>query len=120
MLQRLPPYFFLKKIKEDPTAEMLQTNYKYGHTSFNLLQPIVTNGVLTKLLDDFPFTVCTDCPYGKATKFPRKTNTTQFFNDYKLVTSFFDCVSVDLLVPSTTGFVAHIYSFIMCHSCQYE
>ena len=79
-----------------------------------------TNGALPKRLADFSLPVHTAYLYGKATKFPRKTNTTQFFNDYKLVTSFFYYVSVDLLVLSTTGFVAHIYSFIMCHSCQYE
>ena len=113
MLQRLPPYFFLKKIKEDPTAEMLQTNYKYGHTSFNLLQPIVTNGVLPKLLDDFPFTVCTDCPYGKATKFPRKAKTEISTNEFKPVTSVGDFVTDNLLVSITTGTIAQISGFLM-------
>ena len=50
-----------EKFKEDPTAEMFQMNYNYGHTPFNRLQSMATNSVLPKTLDGFPFPIYTSC-----------------------------------------------------------
>ena len=87
--------------------------YKYGHTPFNSLQEMATNGVLPKRLADCPFHVCSAYIYGNSNKYPLKKKTAGSINKYKPVESVGDCVSVNLLVSSTPGIIAHISVFIM-------
>ena len=80
---------------------------------------MATNGVLPNCLADFTFTVYAACLYVKATKRPCKTKTARSINEYKPVSSVRDCVSIYVLVSSTTGLIAHIYGFITRQSYHY-
>ena len=108
-----------EKFKEVPTLKILQIQYNYGHTPFNRLQAMTTNGVPPNCLANFTFTVCAACLYVKATKLPRKTKTARSINESKPVFSVRDCVSIDVLVYSTPGLIVHIYGFIMHQSYHY-
>ena len=56
-----------EKFMEDYTADILQMNYKYGHTPFDRLQAMTTNGVLPNCLDNYHLTFLTAFLYDKAT-----------------------------------------------------
>ena len=83
-----------EKVKENPTAEMLQIIYMNGHTHFNCLQSMATNGFLPKRLEDCFHPVCAACLYGKSTKGPHNNNMSISINEYKPVVSVGDCVYV--------------------------
>ena len=107
------------KVKEDRTEEILQIHYKYVHTHFNCLQDMSTNGVLTKLLVYCPFTVCTACLYGKATKSCCNTKTARSMNKSKPVELVGDSVSVNVLVSRILGLIAQISGFLTHQRYQY-
>ena len=108
-----------EKFKEDPTTEFIRIHYKYGNASFNCLQPMATNIILTKLLAYFNLPVCTSCLYEKATKLPHKTKIAIPTNEYKLVASVGDCVSVNVLVSGTPGLIEQMSEFIKRQRYQY-
>ena len=80
---------------------------------------MTNNGVITKRLYDCTFTICSYCMYRKTIKLPCKTKKSRSINEYKPVASVSDCVSVDVLLSSTTGLIAHMYGFNRHQRYQY-
>ena len=80
---------------------------------------MATNGSPQNSLDTFPPSLCKDYIYGKTTKRPCNIKMTRSVNEYKLVASVGECVSVDVLFSSTPGLIYHMSGFIMRQRCQY-
>ena len=97
-----------EKVKENPTAEMPQINYKNDHTPFNCLQSMATNGVLPNRLEYCPHAVCAACLYGKATKVPHKAKIAISINEYKPVVSVGDSVYIYVLVSIPPFFITQM------------
>ena len=98
---------------------MIRIHYKYDHTLFNHLQSMANNGVLPKHLVHFTIPICAAFLYGKATKLPFNTKTTQFSNYSKPVTSVGDCVYVKIFLSSTPVLIALMSIFLVHRRYQY-
>ena len=80
---------------------------------------MAANGVLPNRLDACPLPIYAACLYWKATKLPRKTKTEISINEYKLVASVGDFVSVNLLIYNTIGRISHMSGFLTRQCYKY-
>ena len=91
---------------------MIHMQYKYGHTPFNRLQSMATNGALPNRLGACPHPVYTSFLYGESTKLLRNTKTERSINSYKLVVSVVEFISLGVLVSINPFLILKMSIFI--------
>ena len=91
---------------ENPTVELLRVHHRLGHLSFAKIQEMARRGELPKRLGSCAVPACTACMYGKATKKPWRVKGTRGTLD--VMTRPGQCVSVDQLISTTPGYIAHL------------
>ena len=89
-------------------AELLRWHHRLSHLSFKRLKLLCLIGILPRRLANVPNPKCLACIYGKLTRKPWRTKSS---NSRIKVTTFTqpgECVSVDQLVSPVPGFVAQL------------
>ena len=92
--------------KLTPSDELLRWHYKLGHAPFKLLQRIVMQGDLPRILASVIPPFCAACKYGKQTKHLWRTKGPQ--GHICTTTQPGQVVSVDQLESTMPGFVAQL------------
>ena len=89
-----------------PYAELLRWHYRLGHMSFHKLKAMARLGILPRQLMNVENPKCASCYFGKMTKRPwwSKAQPKRILP----TTRPGQCVSVDQMESSTTGFVAQL------------
>ena len=89
-----------------PYAELLRWHYRLGHMSFHKLKAMARLGILPRQLMNVENPKCASCYFGKMTKRPWRTKAQP--KRILPTTRPGQCVSVDQMESSTTGFVAQL------------
>lgn len=98
-----------KQPDSGPSAELLQTHYRYGHAPMSKLQQMARQGILPSRLANCDIPLCTGCLYGKASRKPWRTKQSAREESHEVVlTKPGQCVSVDQLVSTTPGLIAQL------------
>ena len=87
-------------------AELLRWHYRLGHMSFHKLKAMAKIGILPRRLANVNIPKCASCYFGKMTRKPWRTK----MQPRRILpcTRPGQCVSVDQMESSTTGFVAQL------------
>ena len=106
----IPPMREIEQDKDVPAttdqAELLRWHYRLGHVSFYKLRVMALLNIIPRRLAFVKFPKCQACCYGKQTRRPWRTKSQP--RKIKPCTSPGECVSVDQLESSTTGFIAQL------------
>ena len=89
-------------------AELLRWHQRLSHLSFKRLKLLCLIGVLPRRLAQVPTPKCLPCIYGKMTRRPWKTKSSNSRIRLTTVTQPGQCVSVDQLESPVPGFIAQL------------
>ena len=92
-------------------AEFLKYHQKFGHISPKKIQVMACRGMLPRRLATCPIPVCTACMFGKATRRPWRTRSSDNSQETSLLTKPGECISVDQLISPTPGLIAQMTGF---------
>ena len=87
-------------------AELLRWHYRLGHISFFKLRTMAMLNIIPRRLASVKIPKCQACCYGKQTKRPWRTNKQP--REIRPCNKPGECISVDQLQSSTTGFIAQL------------
>ena len=87
-------------------AELKRWHYKLGHLSFNKLRILAENGIIPKKLAKVRSPKCACCIYGKMHRRPWRTKAKQ--GTIKTAVRAGQCISVDQMESSSTGFIGQL------------
>jgi hypothetical protein len=100
-----------KKGVNDPQQEYLHWHYKLGHLSQTRMRQLVNNGTLPRRLNMKTPPICVACVNGKSTKRPWRTKSVS--TNTNRATQPGECVSVDQMESSTSGFIGQMKGAIL-------
>jgi hypothetical protein len=90
---------------DNPTHELLQWHYKWGHEPFHHIQWMAISGVIPHRLANCRVPQCAACYYGKASRQPWREKGLANKNKIALVTAPGQIVSVDQMQSTAPGMV---------------
>ena len=90
------------------SAEFLRYHHKFNHCSPRKMQMLARTGVIPRRLAKCPVPVCSACLFGKATRRPWRTKTSNAPLDGQTPTKPGEVVSVDQMKSSVPGLVAQM------------
>ena len=99
-------------------AELMRWHYRLGHLSFKKLKVLAENNFIPKRLAQVrPPSKCSSCLYGKMNRKPwrSKAQPAEIFK----ATKPGECVSVDQMEPSTTGFIGQMKGILTTKRYKY-
>jgi hypothetical protein len=92
----------------DNQAELMRWHYCLGHLSFAKLELLAKNGEIPHRLAKVPAPKCAGCLFGAMTKLPWRGKESKSSHKVFVATKPGECVSVDPMVSTQTGFFAQL------------
>lgn len=104
---------------ETNTVKLLKLHQRFGHISFKRLQIMAKLGVIPKALHNCPIPVCSACLFGKKTRKPWRSKTSQSGNKDTTILQPGEVVSVDQLKSPTPGLIAQMTGRLTTRRYEY-
>jgi hypothetical protein len=92
----------------DNQAELMRWHYCLNHLLFAKLKLLAKNGEIPHCLAKVPAPKCAGCLFGAMTKLPWRSKESKFSHEVFVATKPGECVSVDHMVSTQTGFFAQL------------